>query len=282
MTEAAAATASAALTQGADGAQTTQATQAQGKWFDSFADDLKAYTANKGWDDPAKAVHSYRDLEKFLGADKAGRGVVLPKEDAAPEEWAAFYNKLGRPDNPDGYKLPVPEGDGGQFAKVASGWFHELGLTAKQAASLAEKWNGYAAETMKAAQEAQIAERSKQAEADLTALKQEWGADYDKRVELGRRAAREYGIDADTLDKMESALGSKQVLSLMAKIGAAQTEHEFVGGGKGAGFGATPLQAKGELMQLREDRDFMKRLNSGEKQAAEKWNRLNRLANGAA
>lgn len=61
--------------------------------------------ASEPW---AKEVKSIDDLwskmagaQKLLGKDK----VVLPGDNATPEEVNAFHQKLGRPDNPEGYEF---------------------------------------------------------------------------------------------------------------------------------------------------------------------------------
>ena len=115
----------------------------QAAWYDSFSDEgLKGFVQTKGWDAPEKAIHSYRELEKFIGAPK-DQLLRLPKDDTDTEGWDAVWNRLGRPASAAEYKLPLPEGDSGEFAKVASTWFHEAGIPQKAAERLAAKWNEY-------------------------------------------------------------------------------------------------------------------------------------------
>jgi hypothetical protein len=73
----------------------------------------------------ADAVKEF--TEKLLGVD----GVVkTPGAEAKPEEVAAFYNKLGRPEKPDGYTVKAVEGDS-QFEQIRA-TVHKLGLSDKQ------------------------------------------------------------------------------------------------------------------------------------------------------
>ena len=102
-----------------------QANGQQQAWYGGYAEDIRGFVENKGWKDPSDAITGYINLEKYLGADKAGRGLVLPKDDAATDEWGQVYDRLGRPKSPDEYKLPVPDGDTGEFAKMAAGEFHK-------------------------------------------------------------------------------------------------------------------------------------------------------------
>ena len=77
-----------------------QAQGQQGQWYDAFPEDVRGLVQNKGWQSPVDAIQSYTNLEKFLGADKAGRGLVLPKDDAGADEWGQVYDRLGRPADP--------------------------------------------------------------------------------------------------------------------------------------------------------------------------------------
>jgi hypothetical protein len=51
------------------------------------------------------------------------------------------------------YKIPLPEGDTGEFAKVIAPIFHEAGLSQGQVQKIAEKHNAFIAEQTKAATE---------------------------------------------------------------------------------------------------------------------------------
>jgi hypothetical protein len=139
------------------------------------------------------------------------------------------------PETPDGYALPVPEGDNGAFAKTASAWFHEAGIPPAQAEKLAVKWNEFAAAQQAAATQAE-ADAEKQAEAkykeDDSALRKEWGAKYDANIELGKRAYREFGFTTDVVDAIESKVGSAQLFKIFAKIGQGLGEDTALGLGK--------------------------------------------------
>lgn len=245
---------------------------ANGNWYDSIEDnDLKGYVQNKGWKDPKELADGYRNLEKLLGGEK----MPMPKGADDKDGWNRVYDALGRPKTAEEYKLPVPEGDNGEFAKVASGKFHELGLSAAQAQGLAEWWNATQAQNMQNFQ----AQSNAKIESDLQSLKSEWGAAYDENVEFGRRAAREYGLDQDKLSKIESALGTAEMIKLMAQIGRAQGEAKFVDGeNKGNTFGMTPAAAQQRIEQLRADRDWTSKYLAGNADATNELARLMKLA----
>lgn len=249
-----------------------------GEWFDGFPDDVRGVIQNKGWKSPADAIGSYMNLEKLLGADKAGRGLVMPKDDAPAEEWSAFWGRLGRPETPDGYQLPVPEGDPGEFAKTAATWFHDVGIPAKQAQALTEKWNEY----QQAVGQQMEAEWQQRSALDVQELQKSWGQQFDAQVELGRRAIREAGLSAEQAVAIERALGVKAAAEAFAKLGRAYAEAPMKGGdGAGPGsFGATPEDAKARIAALKGDAAWAARYLNGDADARAEFERLHQIAFG--
>lgn len=248
-------------------------------WMSGFNDDLKGYVQNKGFKDPSAVLESYRNLEKHLGAPKE-RILQLPEKSDDPA-WNDIYGKLGRPEKADDYKIEIPQGHGDEkFAAWAKGTFHELGLSAKQAETLAQKWNGYVAEGLKGQVEAQQAEADRQDKA----LQQKWGAAYEQNIGVAREAMAKFGVDTAKIDQLESALGYAGVIELLYTIGAATGEHSFVGGnngGGGANRAMTPQQAKAEYDRLMTDKNWVAKWVSGDKEARELKSRLVQFMNPA-
>jgi hypothetical protein len=245
---------------------------ATGSWYDNIDDaDLKGYVQNKGWKDPKELADGYRNLEKLLGGEK----IPMPKGADDKEGWARVYDALGRPKTADDYKLQVPEGDDGAFAKVAAGKFHELGLTAEQAAGLNAWWN----ETQQGRMQEYTQQTAAKSQEDLNNLKTEWGGAYDENLEYGRRAAREYGLDQGKLEKLEAALGTGEMVKLLAQIGRAQGESSFVDGNSGnKGFGMTPEAARQRVDALRADKEWTTKYLQGNADAQQELARLMKLA----
>ena len=244
----------------------------QGQWYDAFPEDVRGLVQNKGWQSPVDAIQSYTNLEKFLGADKAGRGLVLPKDDAGADEWGQVYDRLGRPADPADYKLPVPEGSDGAFAQDAAKTFHELGLTAKQAQQLTEWFNGKSADAMSGQQN----EMAQNAEAQMGELQQEWGKDFDANIEAGRRAARQFGVGEEMLTKMENALGTKDMLKFFSNIGKGMGEDSFVDGNGGGKFGMSPEAARVRITSLKADPAWTAKYLGGDADAKSELERLMR------
>lgn len=240
-------------------------------WYGADAgDEIKGFVETKGWNGPGDAIKSYRNLEQMLGADKAGRGFVWPKDDADTEGWNGLYAKLGRPESADGYKLPVPEGASPEFSKAIAPVMHQLGLSTKQAEGLAAFVNQY--ETEQAAK--YETERQAKVDSDLAAFKTELGAAYDKTVELAKRAAGSFGVKAEQFAGLEEVLGLKGTVELFAAIGAKIGEDTFVGGDPTKSGELSAAAAKQRFEQLKGDQAWMAKLMSGDRVAVEEKERL--------
>jgi len=248
-------------------------------WTDSIADEaLKGYAVERQWKEPAAVVESFRNLEKLVGVPK-DRLLHLPEREDDAEGWGKVFARLGRPEKPEGYKLPGTEGDAGEFAKAATSWFHAAGLTQRQAQTVAEKWNEHMA-----AHEAKLAETLAAAsEADIGKLREEWGQAYNAKVERGRRAAREFGLDVDALTKVEHAMGTGPFLKFFAAVGERLGEHEFVAGDAPQKSGPlTPAQAQARIAALRQDAEWVKKYMNGDVAAREEFERLHKMLAPAA
>ena len=253
---------------------TTQTPPAQtnGNWYDGMDDaDLRGYVQNKGWKDPVELAHGYRNLEKLLGSEK----VPLPKGAEDKEGWGRVYDALGRPKSADGYKLPIPEGQQPtEFAKMATSKFHELGLNNAQAEGLANWWN----EQMKSQTDTYTQGQIQKSEAELADIRREWGNAYDENVNLAQRAAMEFGLNAEKLTALESAMGTGDMMKFMARIGRGLTEHTYEGGKTTQGFGMTPEAAQQRISQLREDKEWSTKYINGNADAKTEMARLMAIA----
>ena len=167
----------------------------------------------------------------------------MPGKDAKPEDWAAFYKQLGAPEKAEDYKLPVPDGDDGAFAKQASEWFKDAGILPQQAEKLTGAWNQFVAQQQQVADKAE-ADRATALHAKNTAekadLRNEWGAAHTANMEFARRAATQFFPQdkaADVIASMENVLGYKGTIQALHRIGQGLAEHDAVGLRQGAGSG---------------------------------------------
>ena len=243
-------------------------------WYGEIDDSLVGYIENKGWKSPGDAINGYANLEKLLGADRAGNTVVLPKEGDA-EGWNEIYNRLGRPEKPDEYKI---EGDDDRAQ-----WFrdqaHAAGLNQEQASKLYGAWS----EQEQAREQAQGEEIQAQQAADIESLKKDWGLQYEANVMAGRKAASRFGLDEEKLGSLEESLGTRGLLEFMSKIGRSMGEDSFESGASsGRGFGLTPQAAQAKIGELKGDKDFQAAYldagHPGHREAMEKMTRLAQAA----
>ncbi len=242
----------------------------------TLSPEMKQLVSDRQWKDVDSALTSYRNLEKLTGVPP-DQIIKLPK-DNDKAAWDSVYNRLGRPETPDKYALPLPEGDKGEFANVAKTWFHEAGVSQGAATKLAEKWNGYVTEAMKAEQ-AKVAE---QQQISINELKQAWGGDYDKRAQVVDRAAETFGMNQDQLSALKQVLGPKGAMEFLYNVGSkvAIEDKTPVGmNGQGPMGAMTQEQAQAKLAQLRADKTFASMFVSKDpKQQMEAREQIDRLA----
>ena len=167
-----------------------------GGLLDGLGEDNRRVAEAKGWDTADKVVESYRNLEA-----KIGDSLRPPADDAAPEDWQAFYARLGRPDDPSAYEFKMPAGlsenfpyDEGSVTAFAQ-WAHEAGLSGRQAQGLHDRFVHYLNAQFVSSVDAH---EDGVAEAHGEIIDQ-WGEPstekYRRNVELADRALRELGGD---------------------------------------------------------------------------------------
>ena len=230
-------------------------------WVEGVADaELREFIRNKGWNDPADMAVGYRHLEKLIGGEK----VPVPKGESDTEGWERVYKALGRPATPEDYKLADLE---------SAAAYHKLGLSARQATGLSA-WQ----DTLKAAQEQRVKdEAGAQRAQQLAAVRKEWAGEFEENVRLGKRAVREFGLES-SVEKLEAALGSGELLKLTAKLGRGLKEDTFAGGVATRSFGKTKEEAQAELTLLRQDQTFVAKYLSKDAEATKRFTELHRIA----
>lgn len=241
-----------------------------------------AFKDLKSWDDVAK---SYLNAQKMLGVPR-DQLLRLPTDDK-PESWAPIYAKLGRPEKADGYKLTAPQGVTleKEFTEPVFAKAHELGMSQKQLEGL----YGTLREMGVKAQQAQAAKIQQEVDAATAALKTEFGAAFEERVNIAESAI-------DTLDQLAGLKGelrkavdanplrnSPAMIKALAHIGAMFKEDgKLVGKAAGTEGMKSPMEAKQEIASLQQDKNFMAaytdRRHTGHKDAVERMRGLYELA----
>lgn len=246
-------------------------------WHESFTDPaLKEWVAATGLDGPERAAAKAWNLEKLLGADRAGRTVTIPPDINDAKAMEAVYTKLGRPETIDGYKLTIPDGADPSFGKTAAEWFHGAGLNPAQAQVLNAKWNDYQASQMQAMQQ----QEQETLKTEHEALAAEWGTGpaADAKREAARRAAVSLGLDETAITALEKVSGFAKTLKALAKVGEMSGEAPAVGLGESGGkFAMTPGEARARAAQLKADPEWVKRYLNGDNQARGEMAKLDQV-----
>jgi len=106
-------------------------------WKEAIPEDLRNDPNISKFTELEALAKSYINATRMIGQDK----VAVPNNNSTDDQWNEVYNKLGRPESPDKYKLEVksdvvPLDDGAikSFAENA----HKLGLNNKQAQGILE------------------------------------------------------------------------------------------------------------------------------------------------
>lgn len=250
------------------------------EWTASFKEDIKGYALKKEFKDPESVVQSYRDLEKLIGVKE--RLLTLPEKADDKESWNQIYAKLGRPEKPEEYALPLnekakeygTEENDKKFKAFAEAAFHELGLSTKQGRELAEKWGQFAGSEI----EAMRAQKLEAAKADEASLAKEWGLAYEQNLTQAKAAAKQFGLEGKEIDGLQSSLGFSGTMKLMHRLFEKIGEDKYLNS-QGGRFGiSSPEQAKARISDLLKDTDFQKKLLSKNVDAKHEWDKLHKEA----
>lgn len=215
-----------------------------------FGDANKEYVTGKGWKTGDDAVQSYRNLETLVGADKAGRTVIMPKDDKDADGIKAFRAKLGVPDKADGYKVPDSLKDDPLLPAITAA-AHKHGIPGSA-------YDGFVGDVLAALKDFDTKsanDATAASERALGELKTKHGAQYDAKVELGRRVVQSLGVKPEVLNKIEAAIGTSDMMSLFIDLGAKLGEAGGGGdAGKGGGSNLTAEAAQQKIDELRQKR----------------------------
>lgn len=206
----------------------------------------REWVKTKGYDkiDPLVSDARYADKLKGELSELKSKALTPPKDDATPEEWQAFYAKIGRPEKSEGYEFNVPKEMpagllyDGESATAFKSWAHEAGLSPRQAQTLHDRFVTHQSGLFANATDAAV----KQADAAAGDLIKVWGepdsAGFKEKVQHADLFIRNNGGDA-LLTELKSkgllapngSILSPVLAQAMAKAGKAYAEDGFVSGG---------------------------------------------------
>ena len=247
-------------------------------WGEGFSEEDVKYLANKGFQSTHDIYKSYRELEGFVGKKNSIVEIPSPEDEEKMQE---FYDRLGRPEKPEGYEIEVdgaeegdPEYDEAAFeAEVMSESFHKAGLNKDQAAIILE---GQAA-LQEVLEEEEAAAMEEETEIELNEVRKEWGESYDANKALAQRGVAYLGLETDAIDGLNELFGARSAMNMLKEIGELTSEHNYLGG-RYVGKGFSRESAGEELKDLQNDDDFRARLLSGDVAAKKKWEQMQNAA----
>jgi hypothetical protein len=195
-----------------------------------FSGDGNDKLAKFGGDNVAMAT-SYLELQNL----DSGK-VKMPTDASTPEERSAFYQKAGRPDNVEGYTLPqLAEGQeyDKDLVSAMQAVAFDSGVSNKQFEGLVTKF----VESQGLAAEAQLVAQNAEAEATVKDLQSEWGGEYEKNLEVSKRALRELVPDnmKDDLINLiteKNLDNNKLFVKFLQSVGSKTLDDTFVKGEK--------------------------------------------------
>jgi len=155
----------------------------------------------------------------------ATNSVIIPGEDASPEEMKEFYKKLGAPDDVSGYD-EVFDREGVEWGEIdpIKQAALEAGLTPAQLAKVTDAYVGVVSKQQTAAKE-------DTSQSVVEGLRKEWGREYDANLGLAIQTAKTFGGKALMTSLESSGLGNnKELIQTFSSIGKALASEGIIDG----------------------------------------------------
>lgn len=271
-----------------------------GDWREALPEDVRGWEEVKNSDSPEKFWQQISSHRQHLG-----RSIRIPSEDAGQEDWNKFYEKLtskvtglvprpdpdkpetiqafyramGHPEKPDGYKPPEFENQDKldmapveMFRNIA----HKYNLTQKQ-------FEGIVKEVTEA--NIQSAEQRKaDADSNMKALSDEWGAAFDKNMRFIQNVVQKTDGPSSLLDAIVQgridADSAKWILEIGKSLGGEKVIMALDKDGKRDGV-MTPAEARERITEIMNNRDhaYWNQRDPGHKTAVARMVELQKMAN---
>lgn len=241
---------------GKDGKNNTDGKNGQGdggaklpdNWKELLPDDLKSEGSLGPIKDIPTLVKSYINAQKMIGADK----LPIPGKDATEAEWTEAFHKLGNPRSLEEYKVELAKDASieKEFVDKFKVQAHKLGVLPKQAQAMVEWFDALNKATYSDADKA----HTNKLNADMAALRQEWGSAFDGNLLKSKAALNEFSDEGTKKFMQDSALGTRAAfIKFMAKVGETLSEDKIRGGGGNQNmFGAlSPAQALEKINEIK-------------------------------
>jgi hypothetical protein len=225
-----------------------------GKFVETLPEDIRKEPSIASFKDPVALVKSYISAQKMVGKDK----IVIPDaKHATEEDWLGLFRKLGAPEKLEDYNFKLPEGAvdsemDPEFLTSVKEAAVKAGVLPHQFEKIFGAYYGYA----KKIADSSAQEASSRREADVDALKKEWGQAFDAQVKRANIALKEFVKSPEDRQRViEDGLGSHPVLmKILANASKLLKEDTFLGHGDGVGAGITPEDALQKARTIQGDK----------------------------
>lgn len=228
-------------------------------YFKDWPEDLRPI-GEKYPGGPVEVAKALVNANKLIGVDPT-KLLRLPA-DGDEEAQATLWNKLGRPEKADGYKVPDKMAaelkDDPMIPKYREA-AHKLGLSGPQFEGLLGWFTTQGAELTAQSDEKFIATSA----GEMDKLKGEWGAGFDRKVQAAQATLKKLGFSGDDAEAVERALGTRRFMLALSGAGEGLLEAVHQPGRPSASTtyaGLTPAEAKAERTRLGADPEFQKKL----------------------
>lgn len=182
----------------------------QQEWTADFSEEDKNIISNRNFKTPIDIFNALKEAEQ-----SAGEKIKIP-EKTDIEGRNALFLRLGKPETADKYEIDVEP----SIKQDVQNLLHKYNLTADDGRGLSSEFNALMVKKQKEMDEAFNARSVKEKDEVLA----EWGDNKDKNSELMRRGALLLGLDEEVIENIELAIGTKNFMRSMKKLGEAISE----------------------------------------------------------
>ncbi len=227
------------------GGQTPPSINFPDNWREAIPQELRDDPAFKVVTDIPNLAKMYVHGQRQIGSDK----IIVPGKSATDEDWNQIYRKLGVPEKLEEYQLDKPkdtkytEGELKSFKEQV----HKLGIQPRQAAGLLNWLESKNVEVMTQLENTKKSER----EANVAAIRTQFGAAYDKEIAGVQAVFREFG-DPEAKAFLESSglTDNPHLVRVFAKVSKLLGEDKIRQGGGGEGSIFSPDAAQKEINKI--------------------------------
>lgn len=236
-----------------------EAPAAPAAWYEPFNLDeaSRQFIAGKGFGDLPALLKSSIESDRLARS----RNVLEKPDPARVNEWGGWA-ELGWKPKFDEYTLKKPQVPATfQYQQGFEEAIRKIGHDTRAPLAVTQAiLDGVTAYAVKEVDAMEAAGARVISELD-TKLRKDWGGDYDRNVELSRRAARHLGVGEADLAELDAVIGSPRLTALFHRLGQALGEDTLVTPTTG-GLPASIDGLRAELNRLQADPDWKAAFNN--------------------